>query len=144
MYRASSAESPRARRRALIVALMLWSKSTTVSFAHNLLLISSRVSILPSRSTSIRKTRNTCSLRRTLPLRSGASIDRSSPVLRSSSKAPNRTRPEERVYMGRAHKIQNKKLYQCKRELSKQGVLGCPVNFLKRNIPAATHRGSHH
>ena len=33
-----------------------------------------------------------------------ASIDRSSPVLRSSSKAPNRTRPEERVCMGTVHR----------------------------------------
>ena len=31
MYRGLSAESPSARRRVLIVALMLWSKSTTVS-----------------------------------------------------------------------------------------------------------------
>ena len=38
MYRGLSAESPRARRRVLIVALMLWSKSTTVSSAHSLFL----------------------------------------------------------------------------------------------------------
>src|SRR5579864_3692341 len=36
----------------------------------------------------------------TLLLGLGASIDRSSPVLRSNSKAPNRTRSEEKVYMG--------------------------------------------
>src|SRR5258708_33014520 len=40
----------------------------------------------------------------TLLLGSGASIDRSSPVLRSSSKVPNRTRPEGRVCMGAVHR----------------------------------------
>src|SRR6267154_2158970 len=56
----------------------------------------------------------------TLLLGSGASMDRSSPALRSSSKAPNRTRPEERVCIAAVHKIQNTKLYQCAPELSKQ------------------------
>jgi hypothetical protein len=35
-------------------------------------------------------------------------MDRNSPVLRSSSKAPNRTRAEEGVRMGTADKIRNK------------------------------------
>jgi hypothetical protein len=43
MYRGLSAESPKARRRDSIVALMLLSKSTTVSSGQSLLLITSRV-----------------------------------------------------------------------------------------------------
>src|SRR5258707_15324729 len=67
----------------------------------------------------------------TLLLRSGASIDRSSPVLRSSSKAPNTTRPEGRVCIGTVHRIQNTKLYQCAPELSKQKHQARLANFLK-------------
>src|SRR5882724_5765963 len=85
-----------------MVALMLWSKSTIVSLGQSFFLISSRVTILPLRSTSIRRARSDCSLSRTLLLASAVPIEHSSPDSRSSSKLPKRTRVKRVFSMKRS------------------------------------------